>query len=154
MRDRALFDLAIDSKLRGCDLVRIKIGTLFTGQNIRTRATVIQQKTVRPVQFEITAEVRASLLSWLRRRGGTIDDRGGFSIRRAKVKRFDISQSPHFKVFRRGSDSKPLKGWKTERQLSDRQSVREVVRYCKWLPGKAGSPSQRMRQKCRRFFSD
>lgn len=77
MRDRALFDLAIDSKLRGCDLVRIKIGTLFTGQNIRTRATVIQQKTVRPVQFEITAEVRASLLSWLRRRGGTIDDRGG-----------------------------------------------------------------------------
>ncbi|EEQ92884.1 Tyrosine recombinase xerD [Brucella intermedia LMG 3301] len=74
MRDRALFDLAIDSKLRGCDLVRIKIGTLVTGQDIRTRATVIQQKTGRPVQFEITAEVRASLLAWLQRRGGTIDD--------------------------------------------------------------------------------
>lgn len=40
MRDRALFDLAIDSKLRGCDLVKIKIGTLATGQEIRTRAMV------------------------------------------------------------------------------------------------------------------
>lgn len=45
MRDRALFDLAIDSKLRGCDLVKIKIGTLVTGQEIRTRAMVVQQRT-------------------------------------------------------------------------------------------------------------
>lgn len=74
MRDRALFDLAIDSKLRGCDLVKIKIGTLVTGQEIRTRSMVIQQKTGRPVQFEITADVRASLLAWLERRGGTIED--------------------------------------------------------------------------------
>ncbi len=50
MRDRALFDLAIDSKLSGCDLVKIKIGTLVTGRDIRTRAMVIQQKTGRPVQ--------------------------------------------------------------------------------------------------------
>lgn len=70
MRDRALFDLAIDSKLRGCDLVKIKIGALVTGGEIRTRAMVVQQKTGRPVQFEITAEVRASLLAWLERRGG------------------------------------------------------------------------------------
>ncbi len=74
MRDRALFDLAIDSKLRGCDLVKLKIGTLVTGQDIRTRAMVVQQKTGRPVQFEITTEVRASLLAWLQRRGGTVDD--------------------------------------------------------------------------------
>lgn len=74
MRDRALFDLAIDSKLRGCDLVKLKIGTLVTGNDIRTRAMVVQQKTGRPVQFEITTEVRASLLAWLQRRGGTIDD--------------------------------------------------------------------------------
>ncbi len=74
MSDRALFDLAIDSKLRGCDLVKIKIGTLVTGQEIRTRAMVIQQKTGRPVQFEITPDVRASLLAWLERRGGTVDD--------------------------------------------------------------------------------
>ena len=63
MRDRALFDLAIDSKLRGCDLVKIKIGTLVTGQEIWTRSMVVQQKTGRPVQFEITSEVRASLLA-------------------------------------------------------------------------------------------
>ncbi|WP_377277026.1 tyrosine-type recombinase/integrase [Rhizobium sp. R86522] len=74
IRDRALFDLAIDSKLRGCDLVKLKIGTLVTGHDIRTRAMVVQQKTGRPVQFEITTEVRASLLAWLQRRGGTVDD--------------------------------------------------------------------------------
>lgn len=74
LRDRALFDLAIDSKLRGCDLVKIKIGDLVSGAEIRTRAIVIQQKTGRPVQFELTADVRASLLTWLERRGGTIDD--------------------------------------------------------------------------------
>ncbi len=74
LRDLALFNLAIDSKLRGCDLVKIKIGTLVTGPEIRSRAMVIQQKTGRPVQFEITADVRASLLAWLERRGGTVDD--------------------------------------------------------------------------------
>jgi site-specific recombinase XerC len=74
MRDRALFDLAIDSKLRGCDLVKIKIGTLVTGPEIRNRAMVVQQKTGRPVQFEITSDVRSSLLAWPERRGGTIND--------------------------------------------------------------------------------
>lgn len=59
LRDRALFDLAIDSKLRGCDLVKIKIGDLVSGADIRTRALVIQQKTGKPVQFELTADVRA-----------------------------------------------------------------------------------------------
>lgn len=74
VRDRALFDLAIDSKLRGCDLVKIKTGDLVTGPEIRTRATVVQQKTGRPVQFELTSDVRASLLVWLERRGGSVDD--------------------------------------------------------------------------------
>lgn len=74
LRDRALFDLAIDSKLRGCDLVKIKIADLVSGAEIRTRAMVIQQKTGRPVQFELTADVRGSLLAWLERRGGAIDD--------------------------------------------------------------------------------
>jgi len=74
LRDRALFDLAIDSKLRGCDLVKIKIGDLVSGAEIKTRAIVIQQKTGRPVQFELTADVRASLLAWLERRGGTTDN--------------------------------------------------------------------------------
>lgn len=74
MCDRALFDLAIDSKLRGCDLVKLKIGTLVTGHDIRARAMVIQQKTGRPVQFEITSDARTSLLAWLERRGGSGED--------------------------------------------------------------------------------
>ena len=53
VRDRALFDLAIDSKLRGCDLVKVKIGDLVSGGRVRNRTMVIQQKTKRPVQFEI-----------------------------------------------------------------------------------------------------
>jgi len=74
LRDRAPFDLALDSKLRGCDLVKIRIGDLISGGEIRTRSIIIQQKTGRPVQFELTADVRASLLAWLERRGGTVDD--------------------------------------------------------------------------------
>jgi integrase len=74
IRDRALFDLAIDSKLRGCDLVKIKISDLVSGTEIRTRAIVIQQKTGKPIQFELTADVRTSLLAWLERRGGAAQD--------------------------------------------------------------------------------
>lgn len=74
VRDRALFDLALDSKLRGCDLVKIRVGDVVYGADIRTRSIVIQQKTGRPVQFELTTDVRASLLAWLERRGGTVDD--------------------------------------------------------------------------------
>ena len=74
VRDRALFDLAIDSKLRGCDLVKVLIGDVVSGSDIRTRAIVVQQKTGRPVQFELTADVRASLMSWLERRGGSTSD--------------------------------------------------------------------------------
>jgi integrase len=55
-------------------LVKIRIRDLVAGPEIRTRSTVIQQKTGRPVQFEITADVRASLLAWLERRGGTVED--------------------------------------------------------------------------------
>src|SRR5271165_4426787 len=74
LRDRALFDLAIDSKLRGCDVVKMKIGDLVIGGQIRARAIVVQQKTGRPVQFELLTDARASLLAWLERRGGTLGD--------------------------------------------------------------------------------
>lgn len=74
LRDRALCDLAIDSKLRGCDLVRMKIGDVVSGGQVRTRAIVKQQKTGRPVQFELLPDARASLLAWLESRGGTVDD--------------------------------------------------------------------------------
>jgi len=74
LRDRAMFDLAIDSKLRGCDVVKVKIGDLISGGRVRTRAIVIQQKTGRPVQFELLEPARGSILAWLERRGGTLDD--------------------------------------------------------------------------------
>lgn len=74
LRDRASFDLAIDSKLRGCDLVRLKIGDVVSGGTIRTLAMVIQKKTGRPVQFELLPDARSSLLAWLQRRGGTVGD--------------------------------------------------------------------------------
>jgi site-specific recombinase XerC len=74
LRDRALFDLAIDSKLRGCDVVKIRIGELVSGGRVRARATVVQQKTGRPVQFELLEAARSSLQTWLERRGGTLDE--------------------------------------------------------------------------------
>src|SRR5258708_3817608 len=64
-RDLALFDLAIDSKLRGCDLVRLKIGDIALHGAVQSRATVIQRKTGRPVQFELTEQTRASVRAWL-----------------------------------------------------------------------------------------
>jgi integrase len=74
LRDRAMFDLAIDSKLRGCDIVKIKIGDLVSGGRVRSRAIVVQQKTGRPVQFELLEPARGSLLAWFECRGGTLDD--------------------------------------------------------------------------------
>lgn len=74
LQDRALFDLVIDSKLRGCDLVKLKIGDPVSGGSIRNRCTVVQQKTGRPVQFEIMPEAHKSLTAWLDRRRGTIHD--------------------------------------------------------------------------------
>ena len=70
----ALFDLAIDSKLRGCDLVALRLNDLMTGGSVRRRGLVLQQKTSRPVQFEITEQPRQSVRNWLNRRGERLDD--------------------------------------------------------------------------------
>src|SRR5712672_574747 len=64
-RHLALFNLAIDSKLRGCDLVRLQTDDVCVGGRVRDRATVIQKKTGRPVQFEITEQTRAAVQDWL-----------------------------------------------------------------------------------------
>ena len=68
-RDLALFNLAIDSKLRACDLVALRINDVDAGGRIRERTTVVQRKTGRPVQFEITEPTRAALRDWLARLG-------------------------------------------------------------------------------------
>jgi integrase len=65
IRDLALFNLAIDSKLRACDLVKLKVRDISHGDRIASRAIVMQQKTVRPVQFEITEPTRKSIAEWL-----------------------------------------------------------------------------------------
>ncbi|MEN3167818.1 hypothetical protein [Gluconobacter sp. OJB] len=65
-----MFDLALDSKLRGCDLVSLRIGDIVTSGQVRHRAMVIQKKTRRPVQFEITETTRESVREWLEHRGG------------------------------------------------------------------------------------
>lgn len=64
-RDLALFNLAIDSKLRGCDLVRLRVSDVARGRQIVPRGMVVQQKTQRPVQFEITEHTRNSLSAWM-----------------------------------------------------------------------------------------
>ena len=65
IRELALFNLAIDSKLRGCDLVKLKVCDVAQGNRVSSRAIVMQQKTHRPVQFEITEQTRDSLASWI-----------------------------------------------------------------------------------------
>jgi hypothetical protein len=74
VRDLALFDLAVDSKLHGCDLVRLRIADLVVRGEARRRATVVQQKTSTPVQFELTDQTRESLIAWLALRGGALED--------------------------------------------------------------------------------
>lgn len=64
-RDLALFDLAMDSKLRACDLVKLRVLDVAHGDRVSQRATVLQQKTQRPVQFEITEQTRAAISAWM-----------------------------------------------------------------------------------------
>lgn len=66
-RDLALFNLALDSKLRGCDLVKLKVSDVAYGQRVMPRAQVIQQKTNTPVQFEITKGTRESIQKWIQK---------------------------------------------------------------------------------------
>jgi integrase len=63
--DLALFNLAIDSELRGCDLMKLRLNDVISGMAIRTRTTVIQQKTSRPVPFELTEPTRDAITNWL-----------------------------------------------------------------------------------------
>jgi len=68
-RELALFNLAIDSKLRACDLVTIRVLDIAQGGRVQPRACIVQQKTGRPVQFEITEQSRQSLESWIAEAG-------------------------------------------------------------------------------------
>ena len=65
IRDLALFNLAIDCKLRGCDLVKLKVRDISHGNQITARAIVTQQKTGIPVHFKITEQTRKFLYAWI-----------------------------------------------------------------------------------------
>ena len=66
IRDLALFNLALDSKLRACDLVKLKVSDISTTGHISKRAIILQQKTHRPVQFELTELTREAVSNWIK----------------------------------------------------------------------------------------
>jgi integrase len=80
-RDLAMFNVAIDSKLRGCDLVRLRVADVHLGDSIRLRTTIIQQKTGRPIPFELTEPTREALALWLSLRGSRSNDNWLFPSR-------------------------------------------------------------------------
>src|SRR5258706_4442912 len=69
VRDLAMFNLAIDSKLRACDLTKLRVRDVCHGEHVASRATIMQQKTRRPVQFELTEQTRESVAAWMRQAG-------------------------------------------------------------------------------------
>jgi len=73
-RELALFDLGIDSKLRACDLVRLRVRDISHGERVAARAIVLQKKTSKPVQFEITEPARSALANWIKLAGLRCDD--------------------------------------------------------------------------------
>ena len=66
LRDLALFNLAIDSKLRACDVVKMLVHDVCHSGRVATRAIVMQQKTDRPVRFEIMEQTRVAITAWMR----------------------------------------------------------------------------------------
>ena len=73
-RELALLDLGLDSKLRACDLVGLRVRDISQGGRVATRAMVMQQKTGRPVQFEITPPTREAVTEWIREAKLSNDD--------------------------------------------------------------------------------
>ncbi len=73
-RELALFELGIDSKLRACDLVALRVRDISHGDRVASRAIVMQHKTNRPVQFEITVPTRDALTTWIKKAGLRSED--------------------------------------------------------------------------------
>jgi len=65
LRDLALFNLAIDSKLRACDLVKLRTSDVIHGGTVLPRASIVQQKTGQPVRFELTEQTRDAVQQWV-----------------------------------------------------------------------------------------
>ena len=65
IKELALFNLGFDSKLRGCDLVALRVRDICHGDRVSSRAMAMQRKTQRPVQFEITQPTREAVEAWI-----------------------------------------------------------------------------------------
>jgi integrase len=74
VRDLALFDLALDSKLRGCDLIGLRVSDLLSSSGVKRRVIIQQRKTGRPVRFEVTEQARRSISAWVERKGLSLSD--------------------------------------------------------------------------------
>lgn len=98
--DLALFNLAVDSKLRGCDVVAVKVDDVAPNGHAIERATVRQRKTGRPVRFELTEQTRQAINEYLAASGQKRDDyqfggrRPGQSILPANMRAFCLTGSP------------------------------------------------------------
>lgn len=90
-RELALFNLGIDSKLRACDLVKLHVRDVATGDRAAARASVVQQKTGRPVQFELTQPTREAVGAWIAKLS--------FGPRTS----FSPAALPHRRILERGS---------------------------------------------------
>ena len=99
IRDLALFNLAIDSKLRGCDLVNLQVGGVAHGGGVVARASVVQRKTGQPVRFELTEQTRDAVQTWI----ATTGLRSEQFLFRSR-----LSQSPHLST---RQYSRIVKGW-------------------------------------------
>lgn len=65
-RDLAPVNMAVDTELRGCDLVALRVRDAFAAAHAKERASMVQSKTGKPVRFEITETTRQSLDRWIR----------------------------------------------------------------------------------------
>ncbi len=99
IRDLALFNLAIDSKLRGCDLVNLRVGDMAQGSHAVARAAVVQRKTGQLVRFELTEQTREAVEAWIRA-AGLRSEQFLFPSR--------LSDSPHLST---RQYSRIVKGW-------------------------------------------
>lgn len=68
IRDLAMFNLAIDSKLRASDLVTLRVRDVCHGHGVASRAIIMQRKTQTPVQFELTKQTQEALLAWVQQK--------------------------------------------------------------------------------------
>lgn len=141
VRELALFNLAIDSKLPACDLMRLQVQDVRHGSHVAARATVIQQKAQRPVQFEITEQTRESLEAWIKARGLKAED---FLFPSRLHTSPHLSTRQYARMVHRWVDTTVM----TANQPSSRSSVRlrqTLPACCRTVPARSGIRSRRRR---------